>query len=191
MKNKIQQSNKQGILWILIFQGDHPFQAQRLNLNKESDREYLEDLIKFTKNNNKGWGIAKFIDSEAYTKGCRLIGQHWNLIKEKSINGFRKVDSGIQIGTFQGLVQCLEYDNTPLSRGQKIAIFEEHKYSGYSVAKLSEDWRVSESQIRKIIREDKTPVYPSNESIKKGVSDLEPPGPCRVVAHTQGSPDDV
>jgi len=186
MNNFIKMPKKRGLCWILVFRGDYPFQAQELNLHKPSDREYLEDLIEFVRRDSKGWGIAQFRDYKCYQKGCRLIGQHWQLKRDGATDPLVYYKGGILIGKFQKLVKQLGYEREPLSESQKTAIREEHKFSGYRVTKLAEDWDVSESHIRTILKGDNTPVYPSKPSTKIGTSDVEPPGPGRVVLRCHG-----
>ena len=185
MNSLIKIPKKCGLFWVLIFRGDYPTRALELNLNKEGDRNYLEDLIAFVKEDETGWGIAQFRDEDCYRKGRRLVGQSNKLIQEGNVDkcGYPK---GICIGEFQKLVQALGYEPLPLTEGQKKAIREEHKFLAYSVPKLAHDWDVSESHIRKVLKGDKPPVSPSNESINKGVLEPQPPPPGRVVPQARG-----
>ena len=185
MKSSITMPKKRGLFWVLIFRGDYPTRALELNLNKEGDRNYLEELITFMRQDETGWGIAQFRDEDCYRKGRRLVGQSNKLIQEGYVDvcGYPK---GIRIGKFQKLVQALGYEPLPLTEGQKKAIREEHKFLAYSVAKLADDWDVSESHIYKVLKGDKPPVSPSNESINKGVLEPQPPPPGRVVPEAQG-----
>lgn len=177
---------KCGLFWVLIFQGDYPTRALELNLNKEEDRNYLEELIAFIKEDETGWGITQFRDEDCYRKGRRLVGQSNKRIQDGYVDvcGYPE---GIHIGKFQKLVQALGYEPLPLTEGQKKAIREEHKFLAYSVPKLADDWDVSESHIRKVLNTDNHPVSPSNESINKGVSEPQPPPPGRVVLQGLGS----
>ena len=93
---------------------------------------------------------------------------------------------GIQIGKFQGLVEPLFYQRLPLSKSAKDAIRKEYRYRRYSVAKLADDWDVSESHIRQILKKEKPPVWPSGDPIKQGFSEGQPPVPCRVGAGRGG-----
>ena len=186
MNSLIKIPKKCGLFWVLIFRGDYPTRALELNLNKEEDRNYLEELIAFIKEDETGWGIAQFRDEDCYRKGRRLVGQSNKLIQEGYLDvcGYPE---GIHIGKFQKLVQALGYEPLPLTEGQKKAIREEHKFLAYSVPKLADDWDVSESHIRKVLNTDNHPVSPSNESINKGVSEPQPPPPGRVVLQGLGS----
>ena len=186
MNSLIKMPKKRGLFWVLIFQGDYSTRALELNLNKEGDRNYLEELIAFVKEDETGWGIAQFRDKDCYRKGRRLVGQSNKRIQEGYVDvcGYPK---GIRIGKFQKLVQALGYEPLPLTESQKKAIREEHKFLAYSVPKLADDWDVSESHIRKVLNRDKPSVSPSNESINKGVSEPQPPPPGRVVLQGLGS----
>jgi len=113
--------------------------------------------------------------------------ERWLSFQEaKKPKGKWERHEGIPIGTFQRLVQPLGYTNLPLKKSEKKAIREEHQFRGYSVAKLAEDWDVSESLIRKLLKDHKPPVSPSGETINKGVSDTEPPVPGREVLQHHG-----
>jgi hypothetical protein len=94
---------------------------------------------------------------------------------------------GIHIGKFQKLVQALGYEPLPLTESQKKAIREEHKFLAYSVPKLANDWDVSESHIREVLKGDKPPVSPSQKPTNIGVSEPKPPAPSRVVPQAHGS----
>jgi len=185
MNTLIKMPKKRGPFWILIFRGDYPTRAVELNLNRESDRDYLEEFIEFIKEDETGWGIAQFRDEDCYRKGRRLVGQSSQLIRSGCVDacGYPK---GIRIGRFQKLVQFLGYEALPLTEGQKKAIREERQFLGNSVPKLANDWDVSESHIRAVLKEDKPPVSPSQKPINIGVSELKPPAPSRVVPQAQG-----
>ena len=177
---------KRGLFWVLIFRGDYPTRALELNLNQEGERNYLEELIAFIKEDETGWGIAQFRDKDCYRKGRRLVGQSNKRIQDGYVDvcGYPK---GIRIGKFQKLVQALGYEPLPLTESQKKAIREEHKFLAYSVPKLANDWDVSESHIWAVLKGDKPPVSPSQKPINIGVSELKPPAPSRVVPQAQGS----
>ena len=186
MKSSIKMPKKRGLFWVLIFQGDYPTRALEINLNKEGDRNYLEELIAFIKEDETGWGIAQFRDEDCYRKGRRLVGQSNKRIQEGYVDvcGYPK---GIRIGKFQKLVQALGYEPLPLTESQKKAIREEHKFLAYSVPKLANDWDVSESHIREVLKGDKHPVSPSQKPTNIGVSEPKPPAASRVVPQAHGS----
>ena len=169
---------------LLLYFGDHPEKAFTLNLNKEVDQTYLRALIDLV-NEETGWGLCEFKNQESYRKGKRLTGQHRQLRRsgKRDACGYR---FGIQIGKFQGLVQPLGYKNLPLSKGEEKTIREEYRYRDYSVAKLADDWDVSESHIRKVLKGDKPPVCPSKDSTNKGIFEPKPPVPGRVVPESRG-----
>ena len=85
----------------------------------------------------------------------------------------------IQIGRFQGLVEPLGYQRLPLPASTYKHIRRE-QHNGYSVSELAENWDVSESQIRRILKGQKPPVTGSADPIKQVFSGEEPPAPCRV-----------
>jgi hypothetical protein len=117
-----------------------------------------------------------------------LVGQHWQLYKSDQRDEFKN-RIGIQIGKFHGLVQPLGYNNLPLTESAKKLIREEHRRRGTSVTKLADDWDVSESHIREVLKGDKPPVLSSRESINIGILDGEPPVPGRVVPEERGCSD--
>lgn len=171
-------SGAQGrVLYILIYQGDWPDEAIRLNLAKESDLEYLQALIELT--DESEWKICQFKNKEAYNRGRRLVGQHWQLFKSGEDDGFG-YHVGIRIGKFQGLVEPLGYRRLPLSEGAKESILQEHR-SGHSVAKIADDWDVSESHIRAVITKHKPSVSPLKKPINRGSFEGKPPSPSRVA----------
>ena len=177
-------SSVQGrVLYILIIQGDWPHKAIRLNLSKEFDLEYLQALIELT--DESEWKICQFINKEAYNKGRRLVGQHCQLFKSGEDDGFG-YHVGIRIGNFQGLVEPLGYRRLPLSEGAKASILQEHR-SGHSVAKMADDWDVSESHIRAVITKHKPSVSPLKKPTNKGISGPQPLPPSRVAKVRGGS----
>lgn len=186
MNNFIKMPKKKGLFWILIFKGDYPIEAKELNLNKKEDRKYLEDKIEFIKRNTQGWGIAQFRDYKCYQKGRRLVGQHWQLRRDRNEDALNYYPGGIQIGVFQKLVQLLGYERGPLTEYEKDAIRRDYKYRGCRVLKLADDWDVSESYVRTILKGDKPPVLTRNDSINTGVSEVQPPGGGRVVLRCHG-----
>ena len=150
---------------ILAFQGDHPVCAEQFDLAQIDDRLRLDHLcLRYT--------VCQFKDTTAYNKGRRLVGQH-------------KKGMAIQIGRFQGLVEPLGYQRLPLPASAYKRIRREQQ-NGYSVSELAEDWDVSESQIRRILKGEKPSVTGSADPIKQGFSEVEPPVPCRVGAGRRG-----
>ena len=186
MNTLIKMPKTKGPFWIFTFYRDFPDEAKALKLNKESDRVYLEALIEFMKEDDTGWGIAQFRDEDCYQKGRRLVGQHRQLRRSglRDTCGYR---IGIQIGQFQKLVQILGYQALPLTAGQKMSIRKERKFLCYSIPKLADDWDVSESHIREVLKGDKPPVSPSQKPTNIGVSEPKPPAPSRVVPQAHGS----
>ena len=147
------------IVHIFAFDGDYPRQALRLDLAYRVDRLILEYL----------WGrysVCQFKDTTAYNKGRRLVGQH-------------KKGMTVQIGRFQGLVEPLGYQQLPLPASTYKRIRRERQ-TGHSVSELAENWDVSESQIRRILKGEKPSVTSSADPIKQVFSGEEPPAPCRV-----------
>jgi len=154
------------IVHIFAFDGDYPRQALRLDLAYRMDRlilEYLWDRC----------SVCQFKNSTAYNKGRRLVGQH-----NKGVV--------IRIGRFQGSVEPLGYQPLPLSESVKESIRTEYRIKNYSISKLSDDWDVSVSHIREILKGDKPPVPPSVDPIKQVFSEGEPPVPSRVGAGRRG-----
>ena len=144
---------------ILAFQGDHPVCAEQFDLAQIDDRSRLDHLcLKYT--------VCQFKDATAYNKGRRLVGQH-------------KKGMTIQIGRFQGLVEPLGYQRLPLPASTYKHIRRERQ-NGHSVTELAENWDVSESQIRRILKGEKPSVTGSADPIKQVFSGEEPPAPCRV-----------
>ena len=195
-----------GRVWILTYYRDFPDSATSLNLNKEVDRDYLEALVELVNEADREWGICQFKNEDCYRKGRRLVGQHrqlcrtqvwrketdvellnWNHFDDQKPKRRWDYHSGIPIGVFQRLVQPLGYNSLPLSKREEKAIREEYQYRHYSVAKLADDWDVSESHIRKVLKGDKPSVLPSKESINIGVLEGQPPVPGRVVPKARGS----
>jgi transposase-like protein len=86
----------------------------------------------------------------------------------------------VPIGRFQGLVEPLGYVRSRLSEESRKIIRLEYR-RGASVAKLADEWDVSESLIRTILQGDKPPVSPLEKAINKGVSEPEPPLSGRVA----------
>ena len=179
----ISSGAQERVLYILIYQGDWPHKAIRLNLSKESDLEHLQALIELT--DESEWKICQFKNKEAYNRGRRLVGQHRQLFKSKEDDGFG-YHGGIRIGKFQGLVEPLGYRRLPLSEGAKESIFQDHR-SGHSVKKMADDWDVSESHIRAVITKHKPSVSPLKKPINKGSFEGEPPSPSRVAKVRGGS----
>ena len=154
------------VLHILAFDGDYPREVLRLDLAYKVDRLILEYL-------RNRYSVCQFKDTTTYNKGRRLVGQH-------------KSGQRVRIGRFQGLVQPLGYQRLPLSKSVKESIRTEHRLENVSVSKLSDDWDVSESHIREILKGDKPPVSPSADPIKQVFYEGEPPVPCRVGAGRGG-----
>jgi hypothetical protein len=175
-----------GRAWILTYYRDSPDSATLLNLNKEVDRDYLKALVELVNEADREWGLCEFKNEDCYRKGRRLVGQHRQLRRsgKKDVCGY---STGIPIGKFQRLVQPLGYKNLPLTKGEEKSIREEHKFRDYSVAKLADDWDVSESHIWKVLKRDKPSVLPSKESINIGTFKGQPPVPGRVVPKARGS----
>ena len=153
------------IVHIFAFDGDYPRQALRLDLAYRLDRLILEYLW-------DRYSVCQFKNTTAYNKGRRLVGQH-------------KKGMAIQIGRFQGLVEPLGYQRLPLPASAYKRIRREQQ-NGYSVSELAEDWDVSESQIRRILKGEKPSVTGSADPIKQAFSEGEPPVPCRVGAGRGG-----
>ena len=154
------------IVHIFAFDGDYPSQALRLDLAYRLDRMILKYLW-------DRYSVCQFKNTTAYNKGRRLVGQH-----NKGVV--------IRIGRFQGLVEPLGYQPLPLSESAEEAIRTEHRFENVSVSKLSDDWDVSESHIREILKGDKPPVSHSADPIKQVFSEGEPPVPSRVGAGRGG-----
>ena len=151
---------------VLAFEGDHPVCAEQFDLERAIDRLRFGYLC-------HQYCVCQFKNDTAYNKGRRLVGQHHK-------------GQPIRIGRFQGLVQPLGYQRLPLSKSVKESIRTEHRLENVSVSKLSDDWDVSESHIREILKGDKPPVSPSTDPIKQVFSEAEPPVPCRIGAGRGG-----
>ena len=74
-------------------------------------------------------------------------------------------------------------DPLPASTYKRI---RHERQNGHSVTELAENWGVSESHIRRILKGDKPPVSPSAGTIKQVFSEGEPPVPSRVGAGRGG-----
>ena len=171
MTNTNNKSQK-GLFWILIIENDYPIETLPLDCRYCWDTMVLEYL-------ESRYVVCQFKDRNSYNKGKRLVGQHRKLVQSGEGNG-------IEIGKFQGLVEPLFYQQLPLSKSVRKTIWQEHRHRNYSVAKLANDWDVSESHIRQILKGDKPPVSPSADSIKQVFSEAEPPVPSRVRAGRGG-----
>ena len=154
------------IVHIFAFDGDYPRQALRLDLAYRLDRLILEFLW-------DRYSVCQFKNTVAYNKGRRLVGQY-----KKGVT--------IQIGRFQGLVEPLGYQQLPLPASTHKRIRHKRHMLGYSVAELAENWDVSESHIRRILKGEKPSVTGSAAPIKQVFSEGEPPVPCRVGAGRGG-----
>ena len=166
-----------GLIWVLVIENDYPIETLPLDCRYCWDTMVLEYL-------ESCYVVCQFKDRNSYNKGKRLVGQHKGLVQ----NGVRNKHGehiGIEIGKFQGLLKPLFYQQLPLSKSFRKTIWQEHRQN-YSVAKLTNDWDVSESHIRQILKGDKPSVRPSVDPIKQGFSEGQPPVPCRVVAGRGG-----
>ncbi len=170
MTNRTMRPGK-GLIRVLAIDGDYPHLLLPLDLRDRWDNMVLDYL-------ESRYVVCQFKDRNSYTKGKRLVAQHKKLVQSGEGNG-------IKIGKFQGLVEPLFYQQLPLSKSARKAIRQEHRQN-YSVAKLANDWDVSESHIRQILKGDKPPVSPSGDPIKQAFSEGQPPVPCRVVAGRGG-----
>ncbi len=165
------------IVHIFAFDGDYPRQALRLDLAYRIDRMILKYLW-------DRYSVCQFKNTTAYNKGRRMVGLHKGLSKS------RKRDTcgdqvGVRIGRFQGLVEPLGYRKTPLSEVDQKRVRLEYQ-QGSSIKKLVDDWDVSETYIRGILKKDKPPVYPSPTPGKQVFFEGEPPAPCGVGAGKRG-----
>ena len=151
---------------VLAFEGDHPVCAEQFDLAQSIGRLRFAFLC-------QQYCVCQFKDKTAYNKDRRMVKLH-----NKGVD--------IRIGRFQGLVESLGYQPLPLSESAKEAIRTEHRLENVSVSKLSDDWDVSESHIREILKGDKPPVSPSADPIKQVFSEGEPPIPSRVGAGRGG-----
>ena len=175
IRRKMINTNKKpqkGVIRVLVIENDYPLEILKLDCRCSWDTMVLECL-------ESRYVVCQFKDQDSYNKGKRLVGQHRKLVQSGEGNG-------IEIGKFQGLVELLFYQQLPLSKSAKKTILQEHRHRNYSVAKLANDWDVSESHIRQILKGDKPPVRPSVDPIKQGFSEGQPPVPCRVVAGRGG-----
>ena len=170
-------SPQKGLIWVLVIEGDYPLEILKLDCRGGWDTMVLEYL-------ESRYVVCQFKDRDSYKKGKRLVGQHRKLF-QSGVRNKHGERIGIQIGKFQGLVEPLFYQKLPLSKSARKAIRQEHRQN-YSVANLANDWDVSESHIRQILKKDKPPVRPSGDPIKQGFSEGQPPVPCRVVAGRGG-----
>jgi len=170
-------SPQKGLIWVLVVEGDYPQEILELDCRCSWDTMVLEYL-------ESRYVVCQFKDRDSYKKGKRFVGQHRKLV-QSGVRNKHGERIGIQIGKFQGLVEPLFYQQLPLSKSARKAIRQEHRQN-YSVAKLANDWDVSESHIRQILKGDKPPVSPSGDPIKQGFSEGQPPVPCRVVAGRGG-----
>jgi hypothetical protein len=171
---------KQHTIFIFVFRDDWPRKAIELNLSRDSDRQYLDALIDLVNNPDEpGWGTCQFKNRAAYNKGRRMVGQHKKLWRsmERDSSGDRV---GVRIGRFQGLVEPLGYQKTPLSEADQKRVRQEYQ-QGASIKKLIDDWDVSETYIRGILKGDKPPVSPQKKPINIDLSAPEPPPGSRVT----------
>ena len=177
MENIITSPQK-GLIWVLVIEGDYPLEILKLDCRCGWDTMVLEYL-------ESRYVVCQFKDRDSYNKGKRLVGQHRKLVQNGVRNKYGQ-HIGIQIGKFQGLVEPLFYQQSPLSKSARKTIRQEHRHENYSVAKLATDWDVSESHIRQILKGDKPPVSPSKKSINIDVFEPKPPPSSRVVLHRRG-----
>ena len=171
LENKI-EGPQMGSIRVLVIEGDYPLEILKLDCRCSWDTRVLEYL-------ESRYVVCQFKDQDSYTKGKRLVRQHQKLVQSRE-------GSGIKIGKFQGLLEPLFYQKVPLSKSARKTIWQEHRHRNHSVAKLANDWDVSESHIRQILKKEKPPVWPSGDPIKQGFSEGQPPVPCRVVAGRGG-----
>jgi len=166
------------IVHIFAFDGDYPRQALRLDLAYRIDRMILKYLW-------DRYSVCQFKNRAAYNKGRRMAGLHRELRRSRRKDTYGNL-TGVRIGRFQGLVEPLGYRKTPLSEVDQKRVRLEYQ-QGSSIKKLVDDWDVSETYIRGILKEDKPPVSPSKKSINVDVSEPEPPPGSRVVHVSGGS----
>ena len=175
IRRKMTNTNKKpqkGVIRVLVIENDYPLEILKLDCRYCWDTMVLEYL-------ESRYVVCQFKDQDSYQKGKRLVRQHQKLVQSGEGNG-------IKSGKFQGLVEPLFYQQLPLSKSARKTIWQEHRHRNYSVAKLANDWDVSESHIRQILKGDKPSVRPSGDPIKQGFSEGQPPVPCRVVAGRGG-----
>ena len=181
IRRKMINTNKKpqkGVIRVLVIENDYPLEILKLDCRCSWDTMVLEYL-------ESRYVVCQFKDRDSYKKGKRLVGQHRKLV-QSGVRDKRGEHIGIQIGKFQGLVELLFYQQLPLSKSAKKTIRQEHRHRNYSVAKLANDWDVSESHIRQILKKEKPSVWASGDPIKQGFSEGQPPVPCRVVAGRGG-----
>ena len=171
------------VLYILIIRGDWPHKAVRLNLSEDSDLAHLRNFIELA--DEPDWAICQFKNRAAYNKGRRMVGLHRELRRSRRRDTYGDL-IGVRIGRFQGLVEPLGYRKTPLSEVDQKRVRLEYQ-QGSSIKKLVDDWDVSETYIRGILKKDKPPVSPLGKPINKGVLAPEPPNPSRVAKVRGGS----
>ena len=173
-------------IFVFIFDRDWPHKAVELNLSRESDLHYLVALIELVNDPEEpGWGICQFKSRVAYNKGRRLVGQHRKLRRSRKRDAYGNL-TGVRIGRFQGLVEPLGYRKTPLSEVDQKRVRLEYQ-QGSSIKKLVDDWDVSETYIRGILKKDKPSVSPLGKPINKGVLGPQPHDPSRVAKVRGGS----
>ena len=165
------------IVHIFAFDGDYPRQALRLDLAYRIDRMILKYLW-------DRYSVCQFKNTTAHNKGRRMVGLHKGLCKSRRRDTYGNL-IGVRIGRFQGLVEPLGYRKTPLSEVDQKRVRLEYQ-QGSSIKKLVDDWDVSETYIRGILKGDKPPVSPSKKTINKGIFVPEPPPCSRVVLHSRG-----
>ena len=181
IRRKMINTNKKpqkGVIRVLVIENDYPLEILKLDCRCSWDYRVLEYL-------ESRYVVCQFKDRNSYNKGKRLVGQHRKLV-QSGVRDKHGESIGMQIGKFQGLVEPLFYQQLPLSKSARKTIWQEHRHRNYSVAKLANDWDVSESHIRQILKGDKPPVSPSGDPIKQEFSEGQPPVPCRVVAGRGG-----
>lgn len=115
------------LIRVLVIDGDFPLVALELHLGESFQRTILDYFC-------SRYVVCQFKDRPSYLKGRRLAGQR------------------IRIGKFQGLVEPLGYQRLPLTKKAAQRIRSDHHDRGYPVAKLADDWDVSESHIRTILK---------------------------------------
>lgn len=166
------------IVHIFAFDGDYPRQALRLDLAYRIDRMILKYLW-------DRYSVCQFKNRAAYNKGRRMVGLHRELRRSRRKDTYGNL-TGVRIGRFQGLVEPLGYRKTPLSEVDQKRVRLEYQ-QGSSIKKLVDDWDVSETYIRGILKKDKPPVSPLGKPINKGVLGPQPPDPSRVAKVRGGS----
>ena len=165
------------IVHIFAFDGDYPRQALRLDLAYRIDRM----ILKYSWDR---YSVCQFKNRAAYNKGRRMVGLHKGLCKSRRRDTYGNL-IGVRIAKFQGLVEPLGYRKTPLSEVDQKRVRLEYQ-QGSSIKKLVDDWDVSETYIRGILKGDKPSVSPSKKTINKGIFVPEPPPSSRVVLQSRG-----